>query len=277
MVHYPQIVSRALSTNPEISKMGATESERNSNTWLEDLATSPVPGKEMTAGLFRMNAGQALQYVYTYEEVKYIVDGEFHLTDGTGKKVVAKAGDLMYFPKGSRITFDTPNTALGYFCGQRAVGTGDYVEPVTDLELKKALADNPTMMHYPGVRALGSYGGSVPKMEATVSERDSQTWLGDIAASKVQGKEMVCGLFRENAGKALEYYYDYEEMKLIVEGEFHLTDGTGQKVVAKAGDLMYFPADSSIVFESPDTTLGFFCGQRLVDIPVPGYLGTAKL
>ena len=42
------------------------------------------------------------------------------MTDGTGQKVVAKAGDLMYFPCGSKITFDTPDTALGYFCGQRA-------------------------------------------------------------------------------------------------------------------------------------------------------------
>lgn len=272
MVHYPQIVSRAVSTNPQMTKMGANESERNSNTWLDDFATSPVPGKEMTAGLFRMNAGKPLQYVYTYEEVKYIVDGEFHLTDGTGKKVIAKAGDLMHFPKGSRITFDTPNTALGYFCGQRVTGTGDYVEPVTDPDLKKAVAANPTMMHYPGIRTL-----SMPKMVATVSERDSDSFLGDIAASKVPGKEMVCGLYRKNAGKALEYYYDYEEMKFIVEGEYHLTDGTGQKVVAKAGDLMYFPAGSSIVFEAPNTALGFFCGQRLVDVPVPGYLGRAKL
>merc|ERR1719163_1095366 len=118
-------------------------------------------------------------------------------------------------------------------------------------------------MHYPGVRTL-----SLPKMAATVSERDSQTWLGDVAASKVPGKEMVSGFYRENAGKALEYYYDYEEMKFIVEGEFHLTDGTGQKVVAKAGDLMYFPKDSSIVFDTPESALGFFCGQRLVDIKV---------
>merc|ERR1719487_1312739 len=118
------------------------------------------------------------------------------------------------------------------------------------------------MMHYPGVRTL-----SLPKMEATVSERDSQSFLGDIACSPVPGKEMVCGLYRENAGKPLEYYYDYEEMKFIVEGEFHLTDGTGQKVVAKAGDLMYFPRGSSIVFDTPNTALGCFCGQRLVDVP----------
>jgi len=262
MIHFPQIISKAIKESPQIAKMVATESERNSKTWLEDFASSAVKDKEMQAGLFRMNAGNALDYIYTYEEMKFTVDGVFHLTDGTGQKVVAKAGDLMYFPKGSRIKFDTPDTALGYFCGQRAAGTGDYVEPVTDPDLKKCLAANPAMVHFP---AAGKW--PLPKMHATVSERDSQTWLGDIGMSKAPGKEMVSGFFRMNDGKPLEYYYDYEEMKYIVEGEFHLTDGTGQKVVAKAGDLMYFPNDSSIVFDTPKTALGFFCGQRLWDIP----------
>jgi len=154
MVHFPQIISRAASASPQMPSMSANESERNSNTWLDDFANSAVPGKEMTAGLFRMNAGQPLTYIYTYEEVKLILDGEFLLTDGTGQKVVAKAGDLMHFPKGSRIIFDTLSTALGYFCGQRAAGTGDYVEPVTDPELRTALASNPRMVHHAGAVKL---------------------------------------------------------------------------------------------------------------------------
>ena len=99
--------------------MLATLSEKNSNTYFEDFATSLVPGKELTTGLFRMRDGPALHYTYTYEEMKFIVQGEFHLTDGTGQQVVAKAGDLMYFPKGTQIAFETPNEALGCFTGQR--------------------------------------------------------------------------------------------------------------------------------------------------------------
>ena len=57
------------------------------------------------------------------EELKLILEGEFHLTDGTGQEVVAKAGDLMHFPKGAKILFNTPKTALGYYCGQRKGGT----------------------------------------------------------------------------------------------------------------------------------------------------------
>jgi len=31
---------------------------------------------------------------------------------------------------------------------------------------------------------------------------------------------------------------------------------------------MYFPSGSSIVFDTPKTALGFFCGQRVMDVPV---------
>jgi ethanolamine utilization protein EutQ len=58
------------------------------------------------------------------------------------------------------------------------------------------------------------------------------------------------------------YYYDYEELKFIVSGEFHLTDGTGQKIVAKAGDLVYFPNGTSVIFDTPSEAIGCFTGQR---------------
>lgn len=31
-------------------------------------------------------------------------------------------GDLLYFPKGSTITFSTPDFGVGYFCSQRGEG-----------------------------------------------------------------------------------------------------------------------------------------------------------
>ena len=195
MQHFPHIVGKASSEAPEIAKMESNESERNSQTWLEDLATSAVPGRELTSGLFRMNEGEALEYTYTYEEVKYIVEGEFHLTDGTGQKVVAVAGDIMYFPKGSAITFDTPSTALGYFCGQRRFG-----EEETDPAEAEAMAQaNPPMVHYSHALATKQ-----PVMEDDESQRDSATWFGDVAGSTIGGKEMASGFFEMHAGNALE-------------------------------------------------------------------------
>ena len=77
----------------------------------------------MTGGLYKLLKGPALDYTYEYEEFKYIVSGEFHLTDGTGQKVVARAGDLMYFPIHTFVHFTSPSSALGFYVGQRAEGT----------------------------------------------------------------------------------------------------------------------------------------------------------
>merc|ERR1719174_1355254 len=116
MVHIPQLAAR----NKELPDLPHAQ---GSKSYLKDLVFSEVPGKEMTGGLYRLNAGPALHYTYTYEEFKYILEGEFHLIDGTGQRVVARKGDLMHFPKGSEITFATPELGFGLYCGQRKGGT----------------------------------------------------------------------------------------------------------------------------------------------------------
>lgn len=67
-------------------------------------------------------SGTPLVYEYTYHEMKIIVDGSFDITDETGKKVHATKGDVLYFPKGSNITFTTDDFGLGFFVGQRKEG-----------------------------------------------------------------------------------------------------------------------------------------------------------
>ena len=55
--------------------------------------------------------------------MKIIVDGEFEISDaGSGKSVKAVKGDVLFFPKGSKITFRTEKGGLGFFCGQRKMG-----------------------------------------------------------------------------------------------------------------------------------------------------------
>ena len=63
--------------------------------------------------------GPSHNYVYDYEEFKYIVAGQLNLRDGTGQYVEAKAGDLMYFPNGTHVNFGTVEHGLGFFVGQR--------------------------------------------------------------------------------------------------------------------------------------------------------------
>ena len=90
--------------------------------FLQDFAVSEDGDKPITSGLFRFERGNALTYEYTYHEMKLVVDGELEISDETGQTVKATAGDLFYFPKGSKITFTTPDFGLAFFCGQRGEG-----------------------------------------------------------------------------------------------------------------------------------------------------------
>ena len=96
--------------------------QESEEAFLKDFAISNDSEKPITSGLFRLKAGQSLKYTYTYHEMKFIVDGSFIVEDETGQKVTAKPGDLFYFPKGTSITFSTPDFGLGFFCGQRGEG-----------------------------------------------------------------------------------------------------------------------------------------------------------
>lgn len=47
-------------------------------------------------------------------------------------------------------------------------------------------------------------------------------------------------------------------MKIILEGEFEISDETGQKVTATPGDVFYFPEGVTITFSTPSYGLAFF-------------------
>lgn len=47
-------------------------------------------------------------------------------------------------------------------------------------------------------------------------------------------------------------------MKIIVEGQFKISDETGQTVTAGPGDVFYFPKGSKITFTTEDYGLAFY-------------------
>lgn len=51
-------------------------------------------------------------------EMKIIISGDFTISDETGQKVEAKAGDVFNFPKGAKIKFETKNGGLAFYTGQ---------------------------------------------------------------------------------------------------------------------------------------------------------------
>lgn len=88
------------------------------NAFLEDLMSSDDKQAPLTCGLFRMDKGKALTYSYGYDETKIILDGEMTVSDGRST-VKATKGDMLFFPKGSTITFSSASSGLGFICGQR--------------------------------------------------------------------------------------------------------------------------------------------------------------
>ena len=88
--------------------------------YIGDVYENP-DGSVMCSGYFELNHTDApLYYEYAYDEMKVVLEGEFLLENKeTGQKIVAKAKDAIFFPKGSKIYFSTPDHALAYYCGHR--------------------------------------------------------------------------------------------------------------------------------------------------------------
>ncbi|KAF2404468.1 hypothetical protein EJ06DRAFT_526547 [Trichodelitschia bisporula] len=113
MSFYPNASSEGTKSLPLIA---------HENHFLGDVSTSSDPDKPISAGFYRLQPGPALTYTYTYHEQKIVLEGTIRVADEAGNVHEAKAGDVLYFPKGSTITFSTEGGALAFFVGQRAKG-----------------------------------------------------------------------------------------------------------------------------------------------------------
>lgn len=71
-------------------------------------------------------------------------------------------------------------------------------------------------------------------------------------------KPISAGFYRLEKGTPLVYNYSYDEMKIILEGEFEISDETGQKVKARPGDVFYFPKGVTITFTTESYGLAFY-------------------
>jgi ethanolamine utilization protein EutQ len=73
---------------------------------LKDVITS-ADGSSMAAGYMALDKGE-FPWTLTYDEVDVVLEGELVITRD-GKSVHARAGDTIFIPKGSKITFGTPD------------------------------------------------------------------------------------------------------------------------------------------------------------------------
>jgi len=76
------------------------------NVWLKDVVLTQ-DRSPMGAGYMSLDKGE-MQWTLTYDEIDIVLEGELVITRGT-EQVRGKTGDVIYIPKGSSITFGTPN------------------------------------------------------------------------------------------------------------------------------------------------------------------------
>lgn len=74
---------------------------------LTDLVTEQ-DGSSMAAGFMQWE-NAFFPWTLNYDEVDMVLEGELHVRH-EGETMVAKAGDVMFIPKGSSIEFGTPST-----------------------------------------------------------------------------------------------------------------------------------------------------------------------
>jgi ethanolamine utilization protein EutQ (cupin superfamily) len=88
------------------------------NAYFEDVVGSGSPTAPLACGFFKIEKGKPLVYTYDYDDAKIILDGHIYFSDGT-QKVKGQPGDVLFFPKGSTITFSTDKSGSAWACGQR--------------------------------------------------------------------------------------------------------------------------------------------------------------
>lgn len=103
---------------------------------------------------------------------------------------------------------------------------------------------------------------NLPKMDEA-DYPGTEGFIGDVYENP-SGSAMCSGFFELRHSDAPLYYeYEYDEMKVVLEGEFLLENKeTGQVTTARAKDAIFFPKGSKIYFSTPSYALAFYAGHR---------------
>ena len=92
------------------------------NAYLQDTVSSNSESAPISCGFFRMEAGNPLEYTYSYDECKIMLEGEMEITEKDGQTVTMKPGDVIYFDSGTTVTFSSKSSGTAFYVGQRKFG-----------------------------------------------------------------------------------------------------------------------------------------------------------
>jgi len=92
------------------------------NVYLQDTVSSSNDTAPISGGFFRMEAGNSLEYTYSYDECKIMLEGEMTIAESGGETVTLKPGDVVYFDSGTTVTFSSKSSGTAFYVGQRKFG-----------------------------------------------------------------------------------------------------------------------------------------------------------
>ncbi len=92
------------------------------NAYLQDTTSSNNANAPITCGFFKMESGNPLEYTYSYDECKIMLEGEMTLSEKGGQTVTLHPGDVVYFDSGTTITFTSNSSGTAFYVGQRKDG-----------------------------------------------------------------------------------------------------------------------------------------------------------
>jgi ethanolamine utilization protein EutQ (cupin superfamily) len=211
--------------------------------------------------------------------LQYVVEGEIHITDGTGQSFVGKAGDIFYLPYGSKVTYFTPKSALTY------VVVANKEPPILPTQLSalsakyKAWMDESaratTISHFSNIRDRKSERFQEYSKEQLSSGASSAffdeigcfKWTGEkLPSGKFPSWNLCGGIFYLKAGPPFtSYTYNHHyEVDFVLDGEFHYKAPTSQALVVTQGDLVHNPRKNDIHIGTPD--FGKFLTISLSDV-----------
>ena len=92
--------------NVQMDRFTEGKTTPGTNVWLKDVVVTQ-DRSPMGAGYMSLDKGE-MEWTLTYDEMDIVLEGELVITRGN-EQVRGKAGDVIYIPKGSSITFGTPS------------------------------------------------------------------------------------------------------------------------------------------------------------------------
>ncbi|HUG33696.1 MAG TPA: cupin domain-containing protein [Anaerolineales bacterium] len=92
--------------NVQMEQFTEGKTTPGTNVWLKDVVVTQ-DRSPMGAGYMSLDKGE-MQWTLMYDEIDIVLEGELVITRGK-EQVRGKTGDVIFIPKGSSITFETPN------------------------------------------------------------------------------------------------------------------------------------------------------------------------